>query len=346
VSSGTMKAFVITAPSAGEVQTIDRWEPNEGEVLVRSKAAAICTLDRRLYRGNDGHYPAIGGHELAGIVEWSNERQTALRPGDLVAVDVMNRCGKCFYCAKGSDNICVNLSVPRRDSPYFISGGGFAEYVPIPARQAIKLPQEVNIEAATLVEPLACCLRSVERGQLAAGETAAVLGAGTMGTLHVLLAKLRGARTIVTDPDEERLSFIKCRGADHCVNPATRDAAQFVKDLTDGRGADVVFVTASKREAGEQALSMVARTGRVVYYSSVRPSVRLEFDWNEVHYREVTITGSANNSARNFAEAANLVSSAAIDLQPLVSQVIGLEGLCEELKTHPVGKQQRVVVRL
>ncbi|MGB8890228.1 MAG: alcohol dehydrogenase catalytic domain-containing protein [Candidatus Korobacteraceae bacterium] len=342
----TMKAFVITAPRTSGVQTTKRWVPEAGEILVRSKAVAICTMERRLFSGSLPHYPAIGGHELAGIVEWVDSSQSELKAGDHVAVDVMNRCGRCFYCLKGSNNLCVDMSKPRKGSDFVIVGGGFAEYVCVPFQQAAKLPDDVDLAEASLIEPLACCLHSISRTQLSPNDTVAVLGAGTMGTLHVLLAKLEGARTIVSDVDEARLSFVQTQGADLTVNPRIDDPVQFVRDCTEGRGADVVVVAAGFLEAGEQALAMVARTGHVILYASLHPSAALQLDWNAVHYREITVTGSANNTDRDFRQAAALVGSRAVNLKPLISKLISLDELPRELMCSPAGKTQRVVVRM
>jgi threonine dehydrogenase-like Zn-dependent dehydrogenase len=341
-----MKAFIITAPRTAGIEAIEPWAPAAGEILVRPKAVAVCTLERRLFSGSLPRYPAIGGHEVAGVVEWVGEHESTFRPGDRVAVDVMNRCGHCHYCRKGSDNLCANVGKPRRSSNFFVPGGGFAESLPIPSGQAVKLPGHVGLEEASLIEPLACCLHSVKRAHLSPGETAAILGAGTMGTLHTLLAKLREARTIISDPDEGRLGFVQGQGADVTVNPRLNDPVQLVRDCTQGRGADVVFVPASSFEAGNQALAMVAPTGRVILYGSLHPTALLQLDWNYVHHQEITVTGSANNTHRDFQEAASLLVSGAITLQPLISRVIGLDELCGELMSYPAGSTQRVVVRM
>ena len=342
----TMKAFVVTGPRTAGVQVIQRWAPETGEILVRTRAVGICTLDRRLFKGPLPHYPVIGGHEVAGEVEWADERQCAFRPGDRVAVDVMNRCGRCYYCLKGSNNICLDMAKPRISSEFVTAAGGFAEYVPVPYHQAVKLPEDFNLEEASLTEPLACCLHSIKRAHLSPGETVAILGAGTMGTIHVLLATLGGAHTIVSDPDEERLRFVQGQGADLTVNPQTHDPVQFVKDHTDGRGADAVFVTASSTKAGEQALDMVAHTGRVILYASLHPAASLQLDWNAVHYREITVTGAANNTDHDFQEAAGLLANRELSLQPLVSRIISLDELADELMCRPSGNTQRVVLRM
>ena len=263
-----MMAFVITGPRTASIQAIDRDAPGLGEVVVRSKAVAVCTLERRIFSGAKKLYPCIGGHELAGIVEWVDESRSDLRCGDHVAVDVMVRCGYCVHCREGNDNLCVELLKPRKNSKFLSVGGGLAEYINVPSNQAFRLPKSLSLEQASLIEPLACCLHSVKRAHISSGVTVAIIGAGTMGTLHVLLAKLAGAIVIVSDPDESRLRFAEQHGADHTVNPQMIDPIEFIRDHTAGRGADAVIVTAGDLIAGEQALEMVARSGRVIFYAS------------------------------------------------------------------------------
>ena len=345
MESELMRAVVITAPRTAVIQNIRRWSPGPGDVLIRSHNVAICTAERRMFSGAQSRfYPAIAGHELAGVVEWADESQSALKRGDHVALDVMIRCGHCYYCIRGRNNLCIDMYKTRKESECYIAGGGFAELLCVPAYKAVKLPQSTDLEQASLVEPLACCLRSIKKAQLSFGDTVAILGAGTMGSLHTLLAKLWGARTIVTDIDEARLKFVKELGADVTVNPLQDDPVQAVKDLTDGRGADAVIVTASAKKAGQQALTMVARAGHIVIYSSLHPSEPLDLDWNRIHYEEITITGTESKTDRDFREAAALLGSGAVNLRPLISKVISLDELPAELASSPTGETQRVVV--
>ena len=104
-----MRAVVITGPGQASVQQIERWSPDPDEVLVRCGATAICTTERRVFSGDLPYYPTIGGHEVAGVVEWVNESQSGLKPGDRVAIDNDNRCGHCYYCVRGQSNVCVNI---------------------------------------------------------------------------------------------------------------------------------------------------------------------------------------------------------------------------------------------
>ncbi|MBI3951815.1 MAG: zinc-binding dehydrogenase [Acidobacteria bacterium] len=341
-----MRAVVITAPKTASLQHIERWPPEPGEVLVRCKTAAICTTERRVFSGELPLYPTIGGHEFAGVIEWADESETNLRSGDRVVVDHVNRCGICYYCIKGHNNLCVHIYESRKSSDYVLIGGGFAEYTTPLASQIVKLPEGLDLEEASLIEPLACCIHSIKKAQLCFGDTIAIIGAGTMGAMHVMLAKLLGTQIIVSDIDEARLKLVRELGADLTVNPQVSDPVRVVKDYTEGRGADAVIVAAGSKAAGEQGLAMVGRLGRVVFYSSQYPPGMLEVDWNQIHYKEILLTGTEGKTGKDFREAVKLLGSGAINVCSLISRVISLEELPEELASRPTGETQRVIVRL
>jgi threonine dehydrogenase-like Zn-dependent dehydrogenase len=340
-----MKAVIITGPKTASVQQIPRWSPAEDEVLVRCRAAAICTTERRLFAGDRQYYPAIGGHEFSGIVERVNGENSGLKPGDSVAVDPHYRCGHCFYCVRGHGSLCVNQFAAATRAGYIIMGGGFAEYATALPGQALKLPATTSLEEASLMEPLSCCVHSIKKAELTFGDTVAVVGAGTMGAMHVGLAKLSGARVLVSDLDDQRLNLLEKMGADVMINPQRDDPEKVVKDYTEGRGADAVIVAASAKAAGEQALRLVRKAGVVVFYASLYPPGPIDLDWNRIHYGEIQIKGTEGSTAKDFQEAVGLLVCGAIDFAPLISKVISLEELPEELGHKPAGEMQRVIVR-
>jgi L-iditol 2-dehydrogenase len=341
-----MRAVIISAPFEASLDEIERIPVDPGEILIRCRTAAVCTTERRVFSGHLKYYPAIGGHEFAGVVESVDGADTGLAPGDHVAIDAHNRCGTCHYCVRGRSNVCVKMHELRKDYRFVLIGGGFADYAVALPSQVVRLPKHVDLEEASLMEPLACCINSIKKTDLAYGDTIAIAGAGTMGLLHLLLAKLRGASVLVTDVDAARLEMARRLGADHTVNPLEADPVAAVREITDGRGADAVVVAASARAAGEQGLAMVGRSGRLVFYASLHPRESLELDWNRIHYEEITVTGSEGNTERDFREAVALLAGGAIDLRPLISRVIALEELPAELASKPAGETQRVVVRL
>jgi L-iditol 2-dehydrogenase len=340
-----MRAVVIDAAGSANLREVAACTPGPGEVLVRCQAAAICTVERQLFSGARQSYPAIGGHEVAGVIVDVAAPEDPLRPGDRVVLDAVIRCGRCHYCLKGLDHLCTDLRKGKRYDGAVRIGGGFAEYTTAPSRRAVRIPDHLGFEEASLIEPLACCVHSLHRAGAGPGETVAVVGAGTMGALHVLLARALGCRTIALDVIESRLRAVDRLGADVLVNAARNDAGAAVKDHTEGRGAEAVVVTAPDREAGEQALALAAPAGRVVLFASCHPSRQLTLDWNRVHYSEITVTGSAGKTVRDFYEAVQLVASRRLDLRPLVLRTIRLADLPEELGAAPNEVPGRVVVR-
>ena len=333
-----MRAVVITGPNEASLQEVGRMVPAPGEALVRCHAAAICTAERRVFSGHMKYYPMIGGHEFTGTVERVDGLETDLEPGDRVAIDASIRCGRCYYCVQGRNNQCVKMFEFRQDYDYYQMGGGFGEYVALRRSQMVKLADHVDLEEASVLEPLACCIHSLKRAQINFGETVLVIGAGTMGGMHVMLAKLAGASVVVSDIDPARLAQAGQLGAE--------DLVAVVKDLTAGRGADGVIVAAGSRDAGEQGLKCVGRTGRLVFFASLHPSGMLDLDWNRVHYEEIMITGTEGHTDQEFHEAAALLSNGSISVRPLISKVITLEELPAELGSKPAGETQRVVVKL
>jgi L-iditol 2-dehydrogenase len=340
-----MRAVVIDAAGAANLREVPACTPAAGEVLVRCHAAAICTVERQLFAGARQSYPAVGGHEVAGVVAEVASSEDQLRPGDRVVLDAVIRCGRCHFCLKGLDHLCTELRKGKRYDGMVRIGGGFAEYTTVPSRRAVRFADRLGFDEASLIEPLACCVHSLRCAAVAAGETVAVIGAGTMGALHLLLARAVGARTIALDVAESRLRAAGRLGADVLVNAARDDAAAAVKEHTEGRGVEAVIVTAPDGSAAEQALAIAAPAGRVVLFASCYPSRQITLDWNRVHYGEITVTGAAGKTAGDFYEAVQLVGSRRLDLRPLILKTIGLAELPGELGAAPAEAPGRVVVR-
>jgi 2-desacetyl-2-hydroxyethyl bacteriochlorophyllide A dehydrogenase len=340
-----IKSVVITAPMEAAVHEIKQWSPQPDELLIRCKAAAICTTERLIFSGHRRVYPAIGGHEFAGVVEWVGENESGLNVGDRVAIDAVRRCGRCYYCLKGFSNQCVEMRKRKLRNDFVLIGGGFAQYTVAPAARAFRLSAAASLEEASLIEPLACCAHSVKKARIDFGDTVAIIGAGTMGILHLMLLNLLGARVVMVDVDQDRLDFAKGMGAAEIVDARRCDPTRSAQDLTEGRGVDAVFVTANSEAAGGQALAMVGRLGSVVFYSSQYPSGTLNLDWNRIHYEEITITGAQGKTDKDFHEAVRLFSNGQVSLGPLISKTISLDELPAELGNRPAGPTQRVVVR-
>ncbi len=244
-------------------------KPNE--VLVKSMYASICGTDLHVFRGEfKGRvaYPAIQGHEFGGIVEEIGSDVTNLRVGDRVAIDPIIPCHSCETCLTGHINACRTLKLLGIDLD-----GGFAQYVAAPAYQCYKLPDNVPMQHASMVELYGLGHHILGRGEVQPGETIAILGTGKLGlsVLDVLCHSASPGLTVVTDLLPVRLDTARKLGADVVINLHDEDPVERVMELTDGAGVDCVIeavghyhVPEGQEPPLQQAVRMIRNGGRVV----------------------------------------------------------------------------------
>lgn len=346
--SDSMRTATFYGAEDIRLEELRRPAPEPGKVLVRVTSTGICTFERRIYSGAQKHIPmpVIAGHEVAGRVV-AAPADSGFSEGDKVALDLVYRCGRCYYCVRGMDNQCVRLFKEGLTwEGRHLMGGGFGEYVSVDPAKVFKVDESVPDHIAALAEPLGCVLHSFGKTTVGLGDTVAVIGAGTMGSLHVALARLQGCKVLVSDPDAERRAFVEERlGATATVDPTTHDPVQAAKELTDGRGVNAVFVTAGVAAAAEQAIDMTGKYGTVVLYAASYPPAKIAVDWNRIHYNEIRVDGTESRTRDDVRRAVQLLPG--LDLEPLVSRRIGLDDLPGELALGvPRGATQRVVVSM
>lgn len=349
-NDGRMRAAVFRGAGDIEVTDVAKPVPEPGKVLVKVTRTGICTFERRIFSGAQKHVPmpSIAGHEVAAVVV-DAPQDTGFEPGDPVALDLVYRCGRCYYCVRGLDNQCERLYTEGlKWDGYHVIGGGFGEYISVDPAKVFKVDPTVPAHIIALSEPLGCIIHSYSKTTVGLGDTVSVIGAGTMGSLHVVLAKLYGCKVLVSDPDEERLAFVRDRlGADMTVNPTKADPVAAARKLSAGRGTNAVFVTAGVGAAAEQGIEMAGKYSTVVLYASTHPPAKISVDWNRIHYNEIRIDGTESRSRNDVRVAAELLPKLKGELEHLVSRQIPLEQLPEDLgRGVPTGATQRVVVNL
>lgn len=336
------KAFVINEPGKGNVKSYEIPELKPNELLVKVKACGICTTDRRIFGGKiNVPLPVIGGHEVSGEVVKLGKDVNDINIGDHAALDTINRCGHCFYCVRGMDNLCVNSRKGRKLEDAFLIAGGFSEFVIVKRKQTFVVDRNTNFEALSLSEPLACCIHSVKKASLAPGDTVLIFGGGTMGVLHAMVANAFGALPIISEPNNERRSFVSSLGI-KTIKPDECDEAS--KTVNKGLGFDAVFITAPVARVINNSLNYVRKMGTVVIYTSLHPSTDLSFDINMLHYSEINITGTEGRTMEDFREATMMISKSITDISQLVTKTIKLNELEDELKIKPEGNAQRTIV--
>jgi 2-desacetyl-2-hydroxyethyl bacteriochlorophyllide A dehydrogenase len=338
-----MKYVELVAPREVHVREKEIPVPGRGEVLVKIKACAICTLERRLYTG-DQHigYPLVFGHEVSGtVVETGEGVLSEFEAGEVVVLDLLNRCGECPYCRTGRSNQCVN-----KFDPHLPVLGGMAQYVSRPARQVFRIKEQVGFLRAALTEPLSDCVHSLMRTRLSPDMRVLVIGGGTMGLLHLAIVKHYGMFCAVSDLYPAKLAMARRMGTDRAVDISAEDPSAAMGELLGDRGPDVVIVTAPGKDAVEEALEVVGNLGTVVLFSANPEGIKLELDPNFIHYREITITGSESRTEKDFHQAVSLQNAGDMRLENLVSAVFPIEEAARALEASLDPALYRVVVAM
>lgn len=341
----TYKVAVITGEKKIEIQEKELKQPVGSQVLVKVDCCAICTLEQRMYGGIMKRYPFAGGHEAAGTVAAVGNKVASLKVGDKVSLRMLTSCGECYYCRSGHENQCV-VSF-KADIHEGIGGpGGFAEYMMLDAKAVYKMADNLDLQYAALTEPLACCVHSVNNADIEFGNDVVVIGNGIMGAFHIQLAKLKGARVIACEVDEDRINIAKKIGADIVVNGKEVNAVEKVKEITEGRGADVVFCTAALSQLAADAVQMTGKLGRTVLYSSFPNGNPVELNINAVHSSEMNITGAVNANMRDFLAATRLLSYGKVDPSLLISETVPFEKIGYAFERAIDPKTYRILVKL
>lgn len=255
-----MKAAVLEDKGVLTVQDVPAPTPRKWHVLLQVKAASICGSDVSRYANGHRMYPLILGHECAGIITAVGAGVDAELVGKRAAVIPLIPCYECEECERGGYSACHSYSfIGSRQS------GGFADYVEIPARNALLLPDDVSFEAAALIEPSSVARHILDIGDFKAGQRAAVLGAGSIGLMVVQwLRILKAALIICTDISDENLAAARSLGAHVTLNPKRDNIPAAVKKLT-GSGVDLAVEAAGAPQTLLQTLQVTRPRGSVVF---------------------------------------------------------------------------------
>ncbi len=308
----------------GEVRIEDRPapEPGPGEVLVAMRACGICGSDLMQWY-QDPRAPVVLGHEPAGVVVESTPGLPG--PGARVFVHHHVPCGECELCARGRETLCDTFKQTR------IEPGGLSELILVPAanaaRDLLELPESVSDEAATLIEPLACCVRGLDRAGVRAGTRVLVVGGGQMGLLIIQAALARGAEVSVVEPRPERLALATAFGA--TVDPAP---------------ADAVILATSHPDAWELGLTRVARGGVVQLFAPSAPGETRAFDANELFFKEIDIQATYSAGPRDTRAALELLASGAVTADGIITHRFALEDTAAALATARRREGIKVIV--
>lgn len=296
--------------------------PGDGELLVKIKAALTCGTDLKAYLRGHSLIPMPGpfGHEFSGVVAAKGNRAGRFKVGDAIMSVHSAPCLTCAFCGKGLFNLCENLMSSK-------VLGAFSEYLLIPrhiVQQNVFIkPEGLSFKEAAFLEPLSCVVHSVEPLNITAKNTVMIIGAGPIGLLHLMLAKHKGAKVIITALEEERLLMARKLGADLTFHPSESESA--VREFTREMGADFVFECTGQPAVWESSVNYVRRGGTVVLFGGCKSGTKVTFSADRLHYDEITMKGVFHFTPGDVKKAFALLRDKKLNVKKLITATCSLQ---------------------
>ena len=309
-------------PGSVEVREMAIPEIAEDEVLLRVGGVSVCGSDVHQYHGSQSwavNTPVVLGHEFGGTIAALGKRVKNFKEGDRVVSETASYiCGKCMMCRTGDYNLC-----PERKGFGYGINGGMADYVRVPERCLHPIPDTLSFERAALTEP--CCVgynAVAVKSNVKPGDLVVVLGPGPIGLLCAEMARLNGAGTLIvtgTAQDELRLAAARELGVTHTINVQEADLVEFIRNLGDGLGADLVVDAAGSSAALKQALEIVRPGGQITKVGwGPQP---LGFSLDPLVQKAVRLQGSFSHTFRNWEKVVAMLDAKQINLDPIISRI-------------------------
>ncbi|WP_270725954.1 zinc-dependent alcohol dehydrogenase [Shimia sp. Alg240-R146] len=324
------------------VEPIVAVAPGAGEVAVRIAFCGICGTDMHVYHGNmDARvgFERIIGHEMSGSVEAVGDGVTNVSPGQKVVVRPLDHCGDCPACNAGHIHICHNLKFLGLDT-----NGAMQEVWNVPAHTLHVLPDDIRMDHAALIEPVAVACHDVRLSGLTQGEDVLVIGGGPIGILCAMVARDAGGNVVISEVNTHRLAIAEAMGFD-TINPAETDLPTAINARTGDKGADVVFEVSGTQPGVDAMTACAATRARIVMVAihAQKPQIDLfQFFW-----RELKLIGARVYEPEDYEKAIKLVISGAIDSERVITDVSPLDDIqkaFESLDKSPTAMKSLIQV--
>ena len=306
-----MKALVYVGPERMEIQSVPDPLPREGEVLLGVSAAGVCGSDLHGFLGHsERRKPGlVMGHEAVATVLEAHSSVTGWRKGQRVSFNPLVTCGRCRACLDGRQNLCPTWWLFGMDRVQ----GTYAERVAVPARQLTALSDGLSEEEAVLAEPMAVVIHAFRLGLAGTPRALAIVGGGAIGSLSLILAKLRGVpKVCVIDVNDARLEAAKRVGADLAIHAKREDAKAIVHEWSGG-GADAVIEAVGTESTRRAAVAVAAKGARLVMLGLAENDSPLP--WVEMTRNEQALFTSFAYAPRDFLDSLELLESRRVDIR-------------------------------
>jgi 2-desacetyl-2-hydroxyethyl bacteriochlorophyllide A dehydrogenase len=318
-----MRAIVKTAKGYGnlEIREIPKPKIREDEVLIEIKATGICGSDIHHYEvGDQIAIPVVLGHEFSGEVIEIGKEVRGWKLGDrIVAETHAYACYECYVCKSGNYHLCKG----RKGFGSSVNGA-FTEYISVPARLLHKVPDNSSYPEASLLQPTADIIHAVLRNaDVKMGDTVVVFGPGPMGLLTIEVSKIAGAGKVIVvglNEDARRMKIAEMIGADFVINRSNENLFEKIDQLTNGRGAEVVFEVSGSRTAFLEGLKVMSKRGQMVVIGV--PTQPVEIDLQAFQAAEQTIRTSIMSTWEDYERAIKLLETGRLQLKNLITDVL------------------------
>lgn len=327
-----MKALVLEKYNHFEVKEVPTPKPGPEEVLIKSQSVGICGSDVHGIDGSTGRRqpPMIMGHEASGVIAEVGENVSEWKVGDRVTFDSTIYALDDWYTRKGMYNLSEKRMVLGVSCDDYKRDGAFAQFVTVPQHILYKIPDNVSFDQAAMVEPAAVAAHAVNLTPIEINDTAVVVGSGMIGLFIIQVLKVAGAGKIIAlDLDDNKLKMAEKLGATHTFRVDNDHTLQEIQNLTDGRGADVVFEAVGISSSIKTAVDSVRKGGTVTLVGNLSPKVELPLQ--SVVTRQIRLQGSCA-IAGEYPAILDMISSGSIDVDTILSATAPLKDGAEWFK--------------
>lgn len=307
-----MKALIWKGPKIMEYIETEKPSIADDEILVRVKSVGICGSDLEGYLGHNSlrKPPLFMGHEFSGTIENKGDKVNNHRIGENIVVNPFISCGSCDRCIRGYLNLCDHKQIIGIHRP-----GSYAEYAAVPAQNALKIPNDMSFETASLTEPLACALRATRRAlEEVPFANVVVIGGGTLGILSAFVSQRLGAsRVVVLDINSKRIETVKQLGFDGVLDSSDPAMADTLNKIMGSKGIDIVIDAAGFQPTRELAMNLLNPGGVLMNIGLGVDQTHLPI--NHLIRSEIQIKGSFCYTKQDFADALEMLAQGKISQQ-------------------------------
>jgi L-iditol 2-dehydrogenase len=341
-----MKAVFVKGKNSVLVDEVPSPKLNHGDIIVKMRSCGLCGSDLEKVYGQYGMGSARLGHEPAGEIMQIGKTVNGFAPGDRVFIHHHVPCYSCHYCLHGDYTMCNSYHNSNIDPC------GLSEQILVPEWNIsrgglIKIPVNVSYDEASLIEPLACCLRALAKCNFHKGDDVAILGSGPAGMMHILLAKIFGAgRIFVIDVNQFRLDFARKHHDLTTFNSMIdKGVIKKIQKATNGRGTDITIVATGNTTAVLQSFELTRRGGRIILFGVPPKGAIISYDLNNLYSNEQILIPSYAASEIETNQAIKLIAEKRIDISSLITHRFKIDDAAQAIKcAHKANDAMKVVV--